>query len=147
MFFEIFRFELNQWFKKPFPYIAFGSMLGISMLMAAAIAGLLGTAGESNETINSTYAIASFLNVIGTQIFIPVFLVVAIIAPAVYKDFQYNSHGLLFTKPITKSGYLLGRFLSSFLVALFVLSSVPRALRPPARRLVGCVSDSLAAHA
>ncbi|MDP1744741.1 MAG: ABC transporter permease, partial [Bacteroidota bacterium] len=45
-----------------------------------------------------------------------------IIAPAVYKDFQYNMHPLLFTKPISKFGYLFGRFTAAFLVAMFVLT-------------------------
>ena len=91
------------------------------MLLTAAIAGLLGGASsDSNITINSASAIAGILNGLNTDI-IGAIILITIIAPAVYKDFQYNMHPLLFTKPITKAGYLFGRFSAAFLVALFVL--------------------------
>jgi ABC-2 type transport system permease protein len=122
MFKEIFLFELKLWFKKPSTYIFFLVFFSFSMLVTSAIAGLLGTPqGESNTTINSALAIADILNGLNTDI-IGAIILISIIAPAVYKDFQYNTHPLLFTKPITKFGYMFGRFTASFLVALFVLS-------------------------
>ncbi len=125
MFYEIFRFEFTQWMKKPFPYISFVGILGFSLLIIAESAGLFGGVNDSNEVINSNIAIADFITVMSMQTFIPVFLIVAIMAPAVFKDFQYNMHGMLFTKPISKPGYLGGRFLATFLVSVFVMSSIP----------------------
>ncbi len=92
------------------------------MLLTAAVAGLLGgTSSDSNATINSANAIAGILNGLSTDI-IGAIILITIIAPAVYKDFQYNMHPLLFTKPISKFGYLFGRFTAAFLVAMFVLT-------------------------
>ncbi len=122
MFKQLFLFELKLWFKKPATYIFFLIFFGLSMLITSAIAGLLGTSSvDSNTTINSANAIADILNGLNTDI-IGAIILITIIAPAVYKDFQYNMHPLLFTKPISKPGYLFGRFTATFLVALFVLS-------------------------
>ncbi|MFY9310815.1 MAG: M1 family aminopeptidase [Bacteroidia bacterium] len=122
MFTQIFLFELKLWFKKPATYIFFSIFFGLSMLFTSLIAGLLGpTSGDSNTIINSASAIADVLNGLNTDI-IGTIILITIIAPAVYKDFQYNTHPLLFTKPISKPGYLFGRFLAAFLVALFVLT-------------------------
>lgn len=122
MFKELFLFELKLWFKKPSTYIFFVVFCGLSVLINAVLAGLIGSSGgDSNTIINSANAIADVLNSLNTDI-IGTIILITIIAPAVYKDFQYNTHPLLFTKPITKTGYLLGRFLGAFVVALFVLT-------------------------
>jgi ABC-2 type transport system permease protein len=122
MFKQIFLFELKLWFKKPSTYIFFLVFLALSMLITSAMAGLLGNSvSDSNSIINSANAIAEILNGLNTDI-IGTIILITIIAPAVYKDFQYNTHPLLFTKPISKSGYLFGRFFAAFLVALFVMS-------------------------
>jgi ABC-2 type transport system permease protein len=122
MFLQIFLFELKLWFKKPATYIFFFVFLLLSVFLTSAFAGLLGTSAEdSNATINSASAIAGVLNGLNTDL-IGAIILITIIAPAVYKDFQYNMHPLLFTKPITKFGYMFGRFSAAFLIALFVLS-------------------------
>jgi len=122
MFKQIFLFELKLWFKKPATYIFFAVFFLFSMLLTAAIAGILGGAvSDSNTTINSASAIAGILNGLNTDL-IGAIILITIMAPAVYKDFQYNMHPLIFTKPISKFGYMFGRFTAAFLVALFVLT-------------------------
>jgi ABC-2 type transport system permease protein len=123
MFKQIFLFELKFWLKKPVTYIFFLIFLLLSIFLTSAVAGLLGAASEdSNTTINSANAIAGILNGLNTDL-IGAIILITIIAPAVYKDFQYNMHPMLFTKPISKSGYIFGRFTAAFLIALFVLSA------------------------
>ncbi|MCX6295778.1 MAG: hypothetical protein NTX97_06885, partial [Bacteroidetes bacterium] len=121
MFKQIFLFEIKLWLKKPATYIFFFVFFLLSMFVTAALGGLIGTSGDSNATINSAKAIAEALNGINTDL-IGIIILITIIAPAVYKDFQYNMHPLLFTNPITKFGYMFGRFSASFLIALFVVS-------------------------
>ena len=123
MFKQIFLFELKLWLKKPATYIFFFVFFGLSMFATAALSGLIGTSGDTNVTINSAKAIAESLNGLITDI-VGIIILITIIAPAVYKDFQYNMHPLLFTNPITKFGYMFGRFFASFLVAMFVITGV-----------------------
>ena len=48
----------------------------------------------------------------------------AIMGVAVLRDFEHNTESMLFTTPITKFDYLLGRFLGSFIIVLFVFSGM-----------------------
>ena len=121
MFKQIFSFELKLWLKKPATYIYFLVFFILSLFVTAALSGLIGTSGDSNVTVNSAKAIAENLNGLITDL-IGIIILITIIAPAVYKDFQYNMHPLLFTNPISKFGYMFGRFTASFLVAMFVIS-------------------------
>ncbi len=127
MFGAIFSFELKQAFKRPMTYIFFGIYLLFSMFIALVATGAIQTAqGDSNATLNSAYAIAEFLvgfngNILGMLNSI---VLVAVMANAIQKDYQYNIHALFFTKPISKAQYFFGRFLAAFLTGVFVMSGM-----------------------
>ncbi len=122
MFKEIFLFELKLWFKRPAVYIFFTIFFLFSVFAMLTVAGVIGSSdNDSNTIVNSAKAVTDFITKINTG-FVGLIILITIIAPAVYKDFQYNMHPLLFTKPISKFGYMIGRFTASFFVALFVLS-------------------------
>ena len=87
-----------------------------------AAGGIIGNSdNDSNTIVNSAKSITDFISKLNTG-FLGLIILITIIAPAVYKDFQYNMHPLLFTKPISKFGYMIGRYSAAFFVALFVLS-------------------------
>jgi ABC-2 type transport system permease protein len=122
MFKELFFFELKLWFKRPAVYIFFLIFFAIAVWMLLGQSGVFGNRDEdSNAILNSAKAIANTISQINTG-FVGLIILITIIAPAVYKDFQYNMHPLLFTKPISKFGYMIGRFSAAFFIALFVLS-------------------------
>ena len=110
MFKELFFFELKLWFKRPAVYIFFFIFFAIAVWMLLGQSGVFGNRDEdSNAILNSAKAIANTISQINTG-FVGLIILITIIAPAVYKDFQYNMHPLLFTKPISKFGYMIGRF-------------------------------------
>jgi ABC-2 type transport system permease protein len=96
------------------------------LLLGAAIGGLFtGTVSDTNTYMNSASMVAGIFTSFNSDFllgFITIIILVAVISTAVYKDFQYNSHALFFTKPITKFGYLMGRFLANYLVAVVIMS-------------------------
>ena len=51
-------------------------------------------------------------------------LVSMIMGVPILRDYQYDTEALLFVNPVTKRDYLLGRFLGSFTVLLFVFSGL-----------------------
>ncbi|NJB69911.1 hypothetical protein GGR42_000373 [Saonia flava] len=55
-----------------------------------------------------------------------IFMILAsmIMGVSVLRDFQYNIESLLFSSPIHKKDYLLGRFLGSFTVLLFAFTGI-----------------------
>lgn len=122
MFRQIFLFELKLWFKRPAVYIFFLVFFTIAVLYMLVQGGVIGNNNtDSNSIVNSARAVAQFVSRLNTG-FIGMIILITIMAPSVYKDFQYNMHPLLFTKPISKFGYMMGRYCASFCVTLFVLT-------------------------
>jgi ABC-2 type transport system permease protein len=127
MFKEIFLFELKQGLKKPSTYIFFGVLFLFNL-----IAGLISSAAfattrnDSNTLLNSASSVTGFLLVSSISIFsiMTSVLLISVMATAIQKDYQYNTHPLFFTKPITKTSYFFGRFLSVFLLAVLVFSGL-----------------------
>ncbi len=128
MFKEIFLFELKTWFKRPAIYLYFFLYLvGTFLLICAATGVFTGETQDTNSYMNSASSIAGILNSFNSDFFlglITTIICVSIMGSCVQKDYQYNIHSLFYTKPITKTAYLLGRFSASFFLALFALSGI-----------------------
>jgi ABC-2 type transport system permease protein len=126
MFKEIFLFELRQGFKKPATYIFFGIFFILSLFIGLSEAGVFDTAtADSNLINNSALSVANLLvglndNIMGL---VNGVILVAIMATAIQKDYEYNTHALFFTKPISKAAYFFGRFTGAFIIGLFVFSA------------------------
>ncbi len=127
MFFRIFFFELRYRIKRPATYIYFGLFFTFAYLIAILAGGAFDSANISlggsggKIFINSPYSIATYtfaLNYLG------IIIIAAMVANPVYRDFEYNTHSLFFTKPISKWDYLGARFLGSCLIAVFTLSGI-----------------------
>jgi ABC-2 type transport system permease protein len=125
MFSEIFLFDLNQNFKKPQTYVFFGIFLLLTLLLGLAVAGVFDIATtDTNVIMNSANAVAGVIVGLNDGILglVNSVILVAVMATAIQKDYEYNTHPLYFTKPISKGGYFFGRFLSALCTAWFVFS-------------------------
>jgi ABC-2 type transport system permease protein len=125
MFREIFLFDLKRNFRKPQTYIFFGVFFLLTLFLGLALAGVFNVAtGDSNVVYNSASAVAAIIVSLNDGILglVNSVVLVAIMATAIQKDYEYNTHPLYYTKPITKGSYFFGRFLSSFVTALFVFT-------------------------
>ena len=118
---EIFKFELKYRWKRPATYIYFGIMFLLPFLAAAwDDLTIGGAAGQIKE--NAPHNI-SFMMLIVTAI--PGLLLAAgIMGVPVIRDYENKTASLFFTNPITKFQYLTGRFLGSFVTAIFVFSGM-----------------------
>lgn len=123
MFSEIFFFELKQHAKKPATYIYFVIFFALSLFVGLAVSGVFDVAQHDSNTIaNSAFAVSSILagmnnNILGL---VNSVILVALMATAIQKDYQYNTYPFFFTKPLSKSDYFFGRFLAVCCVAIFV---------------------------
>jgi ABC-2 type transport system permease protein len=125
MFLEIFTFEIRQALKRPSTYIFFSIYFILHLLLALAASGVLPLgSSDSNSYINSPVANAAIYLVFNQNIFALIhnIIIIAIMATAVQRDFEYNTHSLFFTKPITKASYFMGRYFGVLVVALLVFS-------------------------
>jgi len=127
MFLSIFFFEIRYRLKTPATYIYFGLFFAFAFLLSIIAGGAFDGSSVSfggsggKVFINSPYSIAMFtyaLNYLG------IIIIAAMVAGPVYRDFEYNSHSLFFTKPISKWDYLGGRFLGSCFVSVLVLTGI-----------------------
>jgi len=126
MFKEIFLFDLKQNFRKPQTYIFFGIFFILTLLLGMLSAGVFNVAtSDTNLVMNSANSVAGIIVGLNDGILglVNSVILVAIMATAIQKDYEYNTHPLFFTKPITKGSYFFGRFLSAFFTAVFVFSA------------------------
>lgn len=124
MFKHIFLYELKYWFKKPVFY------LYLIVFSFIAFLGVIGTAGlfdppptsyKIERLVNSPFEINYILQYLCKLL---LFLLPAIIGATIYKDYKQNTHSLLYSFPIKKQDYLLGKFLSGFLLVCIIAFSV-----------------------
>ncbi len=121
MFFTIFKYELSYWFKKPTTYIYAGIFFLLAILLSASSAGVFDgltvTTGAS-KIVNSPMAINEMFNAMAIFLF---FLFPSIIGLSVYRDYKSEMHSILYSYPFSKTSYLSAKFLSAFLVVLFII--------------------------
>ncbi|WP_299241617.1 hypothetical protein [uncultured Aquimarina sp.] len=118
MWYEIFKFELKYRTKRPETYVFFlflflFSTVGVDFIFQGVELGLMKK--------NAPLVVAKTMGAI-TGIFM--IMASMIMGVPILRDFQYNMESLLFVNPIKKQDYLVGRFLGSFTVLLFIFSAV-----------------------
>lgn len=128
MFTEIFIFELKLWLKRPGIYIYFLVFVALAFLLGAAVGGMFGgVSTDTNTHINSAVMIADLFTSFNSDYLfglITLLIGIAVMAPAVQKDFQHATFSFYFTKPVSKFSYLFGRFFAAFLLTALVLTGI-----------------------
>lgn len=125
MFLEILRFELKYALRKPSTYVFFSIYFAFYLFLSLAGSGVLPLgSSDSNTYLNSALANASLYLAFNQNILALIhnMIIIAVMATAIQRDFEFNSHSLFFTKPISKPAYFFGRFFGVLLIALFVFS-------------------------
>ncbi|MBC8085415.1 MAG: hypothetical protein H7Z21_19625, partial [Hymenobacter sp.] len=128
MFLPIFLFELKYRLRRPATWIYFGLLALMTGLLVTAAGGGFGsgvkiTLGGHGQTvkINSPFS----LSVVITSISVfGIIIASSLMGNPVYRDVEYRAHPLFYTKPISKWGYLGGRFLGSYAIAVLVFSGI-----------------------
>ncbi|MBC5993758.1 ABC transporter permease/M1 family aminopeptidase [Pontibacter cellulosilyticus] len=127
MFKEIFLFELKYRLKRPATYIYFGLLFLMALFAMLALAGafgggvIIGDASGGKVNANSPYQINWIVTLLS---WFGVLITSAMMGTPIFRDFEHKTHSLYYTTPISKAGYLFGRFLGSFLITLLVFLGV-----------------------
>jgi len=126
MFLAILKFELWYRLRRPATYIYFAILLGIGLLFmlmtGGFFEGVTASVGNSKVYINSPFALNGLITVL--TIVPGVLIISAMFGPAILRDFDSRMHPLLYTAPISKAGYLGGRFFGTLLITLLVFSGI-----------------------
>lgn len=113
MFLDIFIFELRYRFSRPATYIYFGLLLVAAMLLI----GFGNTPASEKVFHNAPIVIANL------QLLISLFGILiasAVMGVPLYRDLEHKTGTFLFSYPISKFAYFMGRFWGSFVTLLFI---------------------------
>ncbi len=129
MFSEILKFELKYRFKRPATYAYFGVLFFFAYVLAiwASIGGSEKTNINSPDTIMQALSLISVFGIM---------LASAIMGVPVFRDIEHKTNGYFFSYPITEKGYLLGRFVGSFITLIFTMCGA----------MLGYLFGTIAAH-
>ena len=118
---HILNFELKLGIKKTSLIIYFLVLFSLAFLIVNILGGAFTGAriiiGNANNDVNAPLVIASIQIMISL---IGVLICAAIFGNSGYRDFEFNTHSLFFTKPIKPTDYFLGRFTSSFILSIII---------------------------
>lgn len=126
MMMHIFRFELRKRVRGAFFPLMCLLFFGITTLLFFIAGG--GIEGASATTGDKTFANAPFFvqQFLGALTLFLMIVVAAVFGQSVYQDYNNRTYQLFFTKPISKTQYLGGRFLAAFVfMALIAASMLP----------------------
>lgn len=114
---EILKFELIYRAKRWDTYLYFLALFGYALI---AVDFLFGQDLEAIK-INAPYLIALTMGIVSALFMMMVSMVMGV---AALREFDHNMESIMFINPIKKSDYLIGRFLGSFVVLLFIFSGL-----------------------
>lgn len=114
MFSTFLKFEIRYWLRGMMIYVF---LLIISALIfgAASVDEIQVGGAISNTSRNAPFIVQVFYMITSV---LSCLMVTAFVNGAASRDFAYNTHQLLFTKPMSKTGYLMGRFWGAICVAM-----------------------------
>ncbi len=120
MFSTFFNFELRFWLRGMMIYVF---MFIIGLLIFAAVSSDNVQVGGSLENThrNAPHVIQTFYSIMGL---LTILMTTAFVNGAVSRDFAYNTNQLIFTKPLDKFGFLMGRFWGSAIVSIIPMLGV-----------------------
>jgi len=124
----ILNYELRHWLKSPMAYFL------VISITAFAFVTMLGTGGYFDEPgkhtgkvnyLNTAYALTSNSFLFAKLL---LFLVAIFFGFSMYRDYQHNSHHILYSYPLHKFQYLTGKYLSACILISLAVTAVYAAI-------------------
>lgn len=117
-------FELRQRLKLLSTWVYFGVFFALACLAMNAAGGafksvVVGTGGK--VLANSPFTLVNVFTMLGLC---GISITGGVMGQSVHQDFAHGTHPLFFTTPISRTQYLLGRYLGAFLTLLVIFSSI-----------------------
>jgi hypothetical protein len=116
----MFAFEIRYWFRSWMVWI-FLLIIGAMIFGAASTDNITLGDALSNTLRNSPYNIQNFYAFIGL---ITMIMAAAFVNSAAARDFSFNTYQIIFSTPLRKFDFLLGRFFGATLVSMIPMLGV-----------------------
>ena len=125
MFLSMLRFELQFQLSRPVTWFFLAIFIVQGLVFMGSDGVVLAGAGMGQVARNAPWAIGGSMLMLAT---VDQVIVTGIVGTSILRDFQYRSHELVFTTPISRLAYLGGRFAASFLVTVVLHLGIPLGL-------------------
>jgi ABC-type transport system involved in multi-copper enzyme maturation permease subunit len=121
---NILWFEIRYWLRSWMLWIFF---LVIGLLIFGAVSSEHVVVGDSlgNTFHNAPFVIQNFYSIVG---FFTLLMTTAFVNSAAARDFSFNTHQILFSTPLRRFDFLLGRFIGAACVSVIPMLGVSAAI-------------------
>lgn len=114
------RFEIGYWLRGWMAWI-FMAIIGLMIWGAASSDNVVVGSALQNTKRNAPFVIQTYYGIIGV---LTLLMTTAFVNSAASRDFQYNTAGMIFSTPLKKRDFVLGRFFGSALIAVLPMLGV-----------------------
>ena len=119
---RIARHEFSYMLKSPQTIVSFAIFFLLAFFSIAFSDNVQIGGGGGNVDVNSPFAITQTLLILSV---FAIFVIPSFVANSILKDVDHKFDGILFSTPISKADYLLGRFFGSFSAMAAALAGAP----------------------
>jgi ABC-2 type transport system permease protein len=117
---NVFFFELRYWLRQPMVYVFL--VINTLLIFGATSSDTIQVGGSfGNITKNAPFVIQSYYSVMS---YITLLMTTAFVLASTTRDFTYNSFQIIFTTPIHRYQYLLGRLCGAVIIAVIPMIGV-----------------------
>ena len=121
MFWTVLRFEVAYHLRRPVTYLYFAVFFLLAFFFISSDAVSIG-GGVGLVRKNSPYVLTQLTMVLTA---VGQVITTALVGTSVLRDYQFQTHELLFTTRMSRLGYLGGRFVGAFVAMLVAFSAIP----------------------
>lgn len=116
MFLNIFKFELN-FHRQQYAFYVMAGMLFLLFFMATTSPNVQIGGGGPNLNLNASMAI---MNTLGGVSFLSILMSIAFTTNSVIRDYDYKTVELFLSRPLSRGGFIYGRFLGSLVFGFLI---------------------------
>jgi ABC-2 type transport system permease protein len=120
MFSTFFKFELRSWLRSPMPWV-FMFVIGL-LCFGATISDNISIGGSFGNVKKNAPFVAQ--NWYGVFSLLALLLATSFLNSAAIRDFERKTSQIIFSKPISKSGYYFGHFLGALLICIIPMLGI-----------------------
>lgn len=133
---KFFAFEIRYWLRQPMVYIFF--IINTLMIFGATYSENITVGGSFGNIVkNAPYVIANYYAIMSI---ITLLMTTSFVLASTTRDFTYNTFQILFTTPVNRVQYLVGRFLGATFISLLPMLGVSAGV------IIGCLMPDMDAE-
>jgi ABC-2 type transport system permease protein len=126
---RFYLFEIRYWLRQPMVYIFF--IINALLIFGATSSDNINVGGSFGNILkNAPFVIQTYYSIMS---FLTLLMTTAFILASTIRDFTYNSYQIIFTTPVKRLHYLLGRFFGAVTISTLPMLGVSAGI------LIGCL--------